>query len=201
MRKSPPTLLDRLLAEARRNGYIMIEDAKALGISRKLLSNWAKTGKIQRVASGVYQVASAIPDEMVLLSMVARKLAFSHESALYLNGLSERCPAGYSVTIPSNATMPRFRGARVKAYYIKDELFGVGLERRTTPTGGDVPCYNAERTVCDILRSRSRIDEETLLAALRLFARSRAKDLNRLAEYSRIFRIEKTVHERLEVLL
>ena len=184
-----------------RNGYITIEDAKTIGISRKLLSNWAKTGKIQRVASGVYQVASDIPDEMVLLSMAARKLAFSHESALYLNGLSERCPAGYSVTIPSNATIPRFRGAKVKAYYIKDELFGVGLERRTTPTRGDVPCYNAERTVCDILRSRSRIDEETLIAALRLFARSRAKDLNRLAEYSRIFRIEKTVHERLEVLL
>ena len=191
----------RFRREALRTGTVTVARAAEIGVSRKLLSNWAKTGKVVRAACGLYQLPSAVPDEMELLVRRARKIAFSHESALFLNGLSERCPADYSVTVPSSASLPRFRGTALKAYYVKDALFGVGLERRPTPTGGVVPCYNAERTVCDVLRSRTRVDEETLVAALRRFAASPSMDLNRLAGYARLFRIEKLVHERLEVLL
>lgn len=201
VKKSQPSHLDCFQAEARRSGSVTVGKAAAIGISRKLLSNWAKAGKIQRVACGLYQLPSEVPDEMELLARRARKLAFSHESALFLNGLAERCPVAHSVTIPSAATLPRFSGAPLKAYYVKDDLFGIGLEKRRTPTGCLVPCYNAERTICDILRSRSRVDEETIVAALRLFAALPSKDLNRLADYARLFRVERIAHERLGVLL
>lgn len=201
VKKSQKSNFDRFRKEARRSGFVTVEKAAARGISRKLLSNWARGGKIQRVACGLYQLPSEVPDEMELLARRSRKLAFSHESALYLNGLAERCPVAYSVTIPSTATLPRFGGAPLKAYYVKDTLFGVGLEKRRTPTGCLVPCYNAERTICDILRSRSRVDEETIVAALRLFAAMPSKNLNRLADYARLFRVERLAHERLEVLL
>ncbi len=201
VKKSPKTVFERFRIEAGRSGFVTVRKAAAIGISRKLLSNWAKVGKIQRVACGLYQLPSEVPDEMELLAKRSRKLAFSHESALFLNGLAERCPVAYSVTIPSAATLPRFSGAPLKAYYVKDALFGIGLEKRRTPTGSLVPCYNAERTICDILRSRSRVDEETIVAALRLFAALPSKDLNRLADYARLFRVERLAHERLEVLL
>ena len=180
---------------------VSVAEAAEHGISRKLLSNWAKAGRIQRVACGVYQLPSKVPDEMELLSLITPKIAFSHESALFLNGISERCPVMYSVTLPSSATRPRFGGIALKTYYVREAWFEIGLERQTTSSGGNVWCYNRERTICDIIRSRSRVDEETIVDALRRYAASQVKDLNRLANYSRLFAIEKLVHERLGVLL
>lgn len=195
------TKLERFKAIAENQCGVSVAEAAKHGISRKLLSNWAKAGNIHRVACGLYQLPSEVPDEMELLSRIAPKIAFSHESALFLNGISERCPAIYSVTLPSSATRPRFGGMPLKTYYIRDAWFGIGLEKRTTSSGGKVWCYNRERTICDILRSRSRVDEETIVDALRRFAATATKDLNRLADYSRLFAIEKLVHERLGVLL
>lgn len=199
--KSQNGLYARVLARMQDDKRIRVADAQEMGVSRKLLSNWAKLGKLMRVASGTYQLPSEFPDEMAVLSERVRNLVFSHESALYLNGLAERCPFEYSVTIPSCDTLPQMRGLQLKAYYIKDELLGVGRTQKRTPMGGLVACYDAERTICDILRSRSRVDEETIISALRLFARSPVRDLNRLSRYAQLFRIERIVHERLGALL
>ena len=192
-------LMDRLVEAG--NGYLQVSAVRKHAISNYTLMKYLKTRGMARTAHGVYATADAWPDDYFLLALRNSRIVFSHESALYLNGLAERCPVAHSVTIPSSATLPRFGGAPLKAYYIKDDLFGVGLERRRTTTGALVPCYNAERTICDILRSRSRVDEETIVAALRLIAALPSKDLNRLADYARLFRVERLVHERLEVLL
>ena len=62
-------------------------------------------------------------------------------------------------------------------------------------------CYNAERTVCDIIRSRNRLDEETVISAIKNYAVSKEKDLNLLAEYATMFGIEKILKRYMEVLL
>lgn len=37
--------------------------------------------------------------------------------------------------------------------------------------GNIVHCYDTERTICDILRSRNRIDEETVISAVKNYAK------------------------------
>ena len=65
----------------------------------------------------------------------------------------------------------------------------------------EIECYNAERTVCDIIRSRNRLDEETVISAIKNYAVSKEKDLNLLAEYATMFGIEKILKRYMEVLL
>ena len=48
-----------------------------------------------------------------------------------------------------------------------------------------VPVYNLLRTICDIIRSRNKVGTETFLAALRLYAASPKKDLNKLHSYAK----------------
>ena len=67
--------------------------------------------------------------------------------------------------------------------------------------GNKVRCYNLERTVCDVLRSRNRLNEETVLSAVKQYAASNEKDLNMLAEYAGQFRVSKVLKQYLEVLL
>ena len=58
-----------------------------------------------------------------------------------------------------------------------------------------------ERTICDVLRSRSRIEMQTLQGALKVYARRSDKDLRTLMRYAKLFRIEKILRQYLEVLL
>ena len=75
------------------------------------------------------------------------------------------------------------------------------MGRTTTPFGNQVPCYDLERTICDIIRSRNKMGTETFLAALKQYASSPKKDLNRLNSYAKKMSLTNVVRQYLEVLL
>ena len=50
-----------------------------------------------------------------------------------------------------------------KVYYIKTELFTLEKTVLKTPAGNIVPVYDLERTICDCVRSRSKMGTETFL--------------------------------------
>ena len=70
-----------------------------------------------------------------------------------------------------------------------------------TPFGNPVRVYDAERTICDIIRSRSGIEMQTFQTALRQYAARKEKDLCRLMRYAEMFHVEKLLRQYLEVLL
>ena len=74
-------------------------------------------------------------------------------------------------------------------YYIKPELFELGKTMLQTPAGNLVPCYDLERTICDVIRSRNKIGTETFLSALKQYA------------YARQMRVSGVLRQYLEVLL
>lgn len=194
---SPVGRYRRLLDAMGATGSIGTREAARMGISRGLLSKWVQAGKVCRVARGVYQAPGAVADDLEILFQLAPRAVLSHESALYFRGMSGRCPVRHSITLPTGTNPPRAFAGRVKAYYVKEEWLGAGAGRVRTPSGALVPCYDAERTLCDILRSRGRIDEETLNDALRRYAAAADKDLHRLAEHARLLGIGRVVRERL----
>ena len=172
-----------------------------LGLSRALLSFYVKQGLLVRVKQGVYMLPSAIEDDLYTLSLRSSKIIFSHETALFLNNLSERTPFKHSVTIPSNFRLSKKTLQQCNCYYIKPTLHKLGLIQRKTTFGHIVPCYNSERTICDLLRSQSRCDTETLLAALKNFASNPQKDINLLIQYAKKLHVFKQLTPYMEVLL
>ena len=70
-----------------------------------------------------------------------------------------------------------------------------------TPAGNDVPAYDLERTVCDVIRSRNKLGTETFLTALKLYAVDPKKDLNKLSSYAKKMRVSNVLRQYLEVLL
>jgi predicted transcriptional regulator of viral defense system len=70
-----------------------------------------------------------------------------------------------------------------------------------TSAGKEVPVYDLERTICDIVRSRNKLGTETFLAAIKQYAASPKKNLNRLNDYAKQLRVANILHRYLEVLL
>ena len=57
-----------------------------------------------------------------------------------------------------------------------------------------------ERTICDIIRDRNKIDSQIFNTALKEYMKRKDKNLNILYEYARMFNILKILKMYLEVL-
>lgn len=190
-----------LEALKKNNNVITTAQVMELGFSRYLLSKYEKEGLLERERQGVYVLPNSVHDDMYTLMLRSGKIIFSHDTALFLNGLSERTPFIHSVTISNNTRVSKVIQEECVCYYIKPELHQIGMTIRKTTLGNRVRCYNAERTICDLLRSRNRLDEETVIGAVKNYTASSDKDLNLLAVYASKFRVYKELKRYMEVLL
>lgn len=182
-------------------GIIETKIAAGHGISKAMLYKLCKEDKIHRIVKGQYILTDDMQDELLSISKRSDKIVFSHETALFLHGISDRTPFEHTVTAPSDCIPSAAIKADCKVYYIKPELFELGKTLRRTPAGNDVPAYDLERTICDVIRSRNKLGTETFLAALKLYAASPKKDLNKLNSYAKQMRVDKVLRQYLEVLL
>ena len=195
--------MDKTLHEAVQDfgGMISTKQVLDIGISKQTLTNYVRAGKIERISNCIYMLPDTIEDDMYALSLHSKWIIFSHDTALFLNQLAERTPYMHSVTIPSNASIPKSMKQQCNCHYIKPELHLLGATVRKTTFGHEVPCYDLERTICDLIRSRSHYSVELITDAVKAYAASSRKDLNRLSEYAEQFHIMKALKPYLEVLL
>ena len=70
-----------------------------------------------------------------------------------------------------------------------------------SPHGQDLRVYDLERTLCDVLRSRSRLDVQIVNDAIKGYIKKPEKNLPRLMQYAEQFGIQKIVRQYVEVLL
>ncbi len=145
--------------------------------------------------------ASAWEDEMYILQLRFRHTIFSHETALYLHGLSDRTPLAYSITVPTGYNSKSLRDLKCKIFSIKASLFDLGCVSMPSPHGQDLRVYDLERTLCDVLRSRSRLDVQIVNDAIKGYIKKPEKNLPRLMQYAEQFGIQKIVRQYVEVLL
>ncbi len=183
------------------NGLITTKEAAVSGVSRAMLSKLCNLGKLSRISAGQYVFSTELGDELFSLSKRSSLFIFSHETALFLNGISERTPFEHTVTIPSSKKLAVSISKQCKVYYVKDELINIGKTIFKTMQGNPVLAYDMERTVCDIIRSRKRIADETVLSSLKRYSASPKKNLIRLNSYAEAFGMTEAVRRYLEVLL
>ena len=182
-------------------GIIEAKVAAQRGISKAMLYKLCKEDKIHRIVKGQYILPDDMQDELLSISKRSDKIVFSHETALFLHGISDRTPFEHTVTAPSGCIPSAAIKSECKVYYIKPELFDLGRTMLNTPAGNEVQAYDLERTICDVIRSRNKLGTETFLAALKMYAASPKKNLNKLNTYAKQMRVEKVLRQYLEVLL
>ncbi|MBQ2880813.1 MAG: hypothetical protein IJE40_00955 [Clostridia bacterium] len=182
-------------------GIIETKTAIKHGISKAMLYKLCKKEVIYRIAQGQYILPDDIQDELLSISKRSEKIIFSHETALFLHGISDRTPFEHTVTAPSGCIPSAAVKSECKVYFIKPELFELGKTVLKTPAGNSVPAYDLERTVCDVIRSRNKLGTETFLSALKMYAVNPKKDLNKLNSYAKKMRVSNVLRQYLEVLL
>lgn len=191
--------LDRLLES--QDGMLRTAQAITAGISKPTFYQFVRVRGLEQVAHGIYLSRNAWLDSMYLLHLRCPQAIFSHETALFMHDLSNREPLEYSITVKTGYNPTRLQDDGIKVFTIKTELHEVGLSIARTSFGHNVPVYDKERTICDVLRSRSQIEIQTFQDALKAYVRRKDKDLRTLMHYAKLFRVENILRQYLGVLL
>ena len=183
------------------DGMLRTSQVIAAGISKPMFYDYVRSRDLERAAHGIYISKDSWVDAMYLLHLRFEQAVFSHETALFFYDLTDREPMEYTVTVKTGCNPTKMKAEGIQVFTIKSELHGVGITTAQTPFGHTVPVYDMERTVCDLLRSRSRIEIQTFQGALKAYARRKDKNLRTLMQYAGMFRVEKILRQYLEVLL
>ena len=191
--------LDRLLEL--NQGLIQTSQVIEAGISKPLFYDYVKKKKMEKVSHGVYVMPDVWVDAMYLLHLRCGQAIFSHENALFFHDLTDREPLQYVITVKTGYIPSKLKKDGIQVYTIKKELHEVGTEWVQTPFGNEVLTYNMERTVCDVIRSRSNMEMQIYQDALKQYFRRRNKNLRRLMEYAALFHVERILRQYQEVLL
>lgn len=182
-------------------GYLQTAEVLKNGISKTTLAKFVKEYDYERVAHGIYLSPEKWDDSMYLLQLRYPKTVFSHGSALYLLDMTDRDPLRFTVTVKTGYNAERLKKNNTRVFSIKEELFNIGIMKAKTIFGNEVTIYNPERTICDMIRNRSKMDSQIYTDGLKEYVKRRDKDLTLLMEYARIFHVEYLLKRYLEVLL
>lgn len=183
----------------RNNGYITTKNLENFDISRNYLSIMTKKKMIEKVARGIYIDSTKIEDIYYVLSISTPKIIYSHMTALYFHGLSIKAPdSSFDITVTKKYNNPKLKKHNV--FYVDDKYYELGLTEVETPIGNKVKAYDVERCICDIIRSKKRMDSEYIKYSIREYIKRKDKDLIKLSNYADKMGIKDEVMNYIEMM-
>ena len=180
------------------NGYVTSKELSNLGIHRMYLNIMKEKGMIEKVGNGIYIDSSKIEDSYYVFNLSMPNTIFSHMTALYFHGLSIKAPDDkYDITVRKTYNSKHLKKHEV--FYVSDDIYELGLTEAETPMGNKVRVYDIERCICDIIRSKNRMDLEHVKYSIREYIKRKNKDLIKLSKYADKMGIKKEVMDFVEV--
>ena len=179
------------------NGYISTKEIENLGISKMQIPNLIEDEIVRKVAHGLYIDNKLIEDEFYILQRRFSNIIFSYNTACYLLNLSDRTPYEIDVTAVKNHKIR----ANVKVHYVTKDKFDIGITEITSPYGNPIKIYNAERSLCDILKNSNSVDLEVYNKIINNYFKQKQRNLITLERYAEKLGVSEKLKNIMEVLI
>ena len=181
------------------NGYVTSKELDNFGIHRMYLNSMWKKGIVEKVAPGIYIDINKIEDNYYIFSLSMPNTIYSHMTALYFHGLSIKAPNDkYDITVKKTYNSKHLKNHEV--FYVSDDIYELGLTEVKTPMGNSVRVYDVERCICDIIRSKNRMDSEHIKHSIKEYIKRKDKDLVKLSNYAKKMGIKEDGMNYIEVI-
>ena len=191
--------IEEMLEESQ-DGTITAAQVTEAGLHRSVLSDLVKSGELYRFKRGLYMRSNTWEDDFYLMQRRYGRGIYSHDTALYLLGYSDRAPAKYTMTFPKGYNAPSLKQENIIVRRVVPDNYEFGRVEIQSPSGNLIWVYGLERTLCDILRG-SGSDVQIVGEAMKRYAASRDKNIHRLMQYADKLRVKPKVLRYMEVLL
>ena len=188
------------LLESSEDGTITASQVTDAGLHRGVLRELCESGEIYRYGRGLYVRSDAWEDDFSLLQRKYSRGIYSHDTALYLLGWSDRAPAKYTMTFPKGYNAPSLKQENLIVKRVLPKNYEFGQTMIDSPAGNPIRVYDLERTLCDILRG-SGSDIQIVGEAMKRYAASKDRNIHKLIRYADRLRVKPKVLRYMEVLL
>ena len=176
------------------NGMLSTRMIEPLNISRQYLSMMEKNKDIEKISRGIYLSPNVFEDSYFSFQQKYKKAIFSHMNALYFYDMTEEFPYNYTVTVPQSYHVDTVN-EKCNVFYVSDDIYEIGVTEVETPSGNKVRAYDKERCICDIIRSKGRMDPEQVKKSIKQYIQSKDKNVGKLSDYAKRMGISKKVME------
>ena len=194
--KSNIEIIEELMEK--NNGYITSKELDMFNIHRMYLSIMQKKGIIKKVAAGIYIDTNKAIDDYYVFGLSMPNIIFSHMTALYFYGLSiNDMNDVYDVTVKRSYNSAHLRKHNV--FYVDNDIYELGLIEMETPMGNKVKAYDVERCICDIIRSRNRMNFERIKHSISEYKKMKDKDLVKLSLYAEKLGIKEVLMDYMDM--
>jgi len=168
----PPTVLTHehtILSLAKQRTLLRARDLAAQALPTVMLSRLVATGKLERVARGVYCLPGRALSEHRSLAEASIRVprgVVCLLSALRIHGIGTQAPYEVWLAIAHRTPVPRLDRPAIHTVQMSGLALTEGVER-VLIDGVDVPIFSAAKTVVDCFKYRNKIGLDVALEALR----------------------------------
>ena len=124
------------------------------------------------------------------------------ESALDYYGYTDKAPTAWHLAVDNKSTRTRFYldYPIIKPHFIQSNRYKVGIEKAEID-GKPIKIYDRERTICDLLLHRNKVDGKVFKIAIQRYIQDPEKMGARLMKYAKLLHVERKAHEVLGIWL
>ncbi len=198
-----PSQSDQILQFAQRQGLLRAADIRAQGWSPQLLIKLHRAGKLERVARGLYSLATTENTEHQVLMEVCKrvpKAVICLLSALQFHDIGTQLPHEVWIALPEATQTPRLDYPPLRVARLRGDAYSAGIET-TTSNGNELRVYSVAKTVTDCFKFRHKIGLDVALEALKEAWRARKLSMDEVTRFARINRVEKVMQPYIESLV
>lgn len=185
------------------HGVMTTAQLNAAGYYYKKIQELLSNGDIELVKRGHYQLVSqTLYSDVPTIKSLYADAVICLESALNYYGYTDRNPSAWHLAIPERTSRTRFKidYPIIKPHFVREDRYEIGITEGEID-GFNIKIYDKERTICDILYHKNKIDAEVFNTAIKRYVADPEKNVPRLISYAKKLKVEKKCREVIEIWL
>ena len=180
-------------------GIITYKELKKNSIPTIYLKRMMEKGELTKVDRGIYIGSDGDYDEYFFFNIKYKVPVFSFLSALYIHNFTDIIPSEREITVYKGYNSHCVKDNTIIHYAVK-EIYELGITKKKTIFGNIVKVYDLEKTICDLVKNRNKIDSELFSKTINRYGRYENKDLEKLYSYSKKMRIYEEMKDILSLV-
>jgi len=183
-----------------KSGILTSKDLQSIGLTHYAIKKLVDEDVIKRIKRGKYIHSEIEENELFLIQQIIPSGIFCLFTAATIYNYTTYIPNEYLLAVKGNhyPKLPEY--PPVKIYYWRKKQYELGIES-IEHDGSIIRIYDREKTVCDFIKLRNKMENNVVKEVLKSYLRSDEKNLSKLQRYSKDLRIESVLNNYLEILL
>ncbi len=169
------------------------------GITNYKITKLVDEGVLVKVYQGVYALGDIDKIEIRDINVIVENGVVSLKSAAYYYRLIDGEEGKIEITLNRDQKPPKLPYDFFSYYYTTSKFYEIGLNV-IDQNGRTLKIYDIERTVCDIIRHRSKYDSYIVREVIENYLDSSNRDIDKLLDYASQLRVRSIVENYLEIL-